>query len=249
MVRHGKLSLVLIFAVAFSCERSAVPRVEPGKEVTAMPGTENAPAAGRGPAPLPQTAPTAAPERAGQAAPSEAGGEKEETGKALPKAPPKLPANARAADALLLYRPTRRFSPEDLKLGPLARGDDREPLSAAAQAAAAAFMDGVIAGRPAASVIASDVRPMLVDLLSASLASAPKATRYRLAAAVPLGEGAYSANVRIYSADGRAEGELVMEREKGATWVTAFLVDLADMALPAANAEPFEPETYRAFYP
>ena len=252
MTFRGKLAALILCLATLSCTRGSK---TDGAKADASKGDAAPPiAVPAAPAPAAPTAPTA-PTTTGDAATTPKDSDATTPAKTPDTAPkaqtpakpaPKLPPKYRAGDALALYAPNARLLPDDYTLGPLAAST--EARAAQAEKTARDFMDGVVQRTAKRDLIAPEARAAVAELIAASLKAAPDLTGYRLGAAVRTGDDTFTANVRVTSALGRAEGELLLERSQGQTYVAAFLVDLGTLLEPY-EPEPFVPERYGDFYP
>lgn len=135
--------------------------------------------------------------------------------------------------------------PEDFEIGPLGAvrllaGDER-----AAAEAAAALLEAFAAGRADRTAIAVDARDGLAGMLSAALERGDRPVAWRLGPPRP--DGAEQvANLRLFGADGSAEGELYARREGGVVLVSDLQIDLARMRVRRARPDrTFFPSPYR----
>ena len=150
-----------------------------------------------------------------------------------------------AATLMALGRQTRTL-PEDFKIGPL--GDNRTEDQDAndAVSAAEAFLTGVVAGKPDGTLLTAESEKTVLDTLAYGLKQGYTASSFRLGTPKVQDDGEIAANVRLFGADGTAEGEIYLART-GKKWLVSDLqLSLAQLAVKHEKAkEKYFPSAYR----
>ncbi len=150
-----------------------------------------------------------------------------------------------AGTLMALGRQTRAL-PEDFKIGPLGdnRGADQDANGAVSTAEA--FLAGLVAGKPDRAFLASETEKTVLDTLTYGLKQGFNPTSFRLGTPKMQDDGEIAASVRLFSADGSAEGEIFMERA-GKKWLVSDLqLSLAQLAVKREKSkEKYFPSAYR----
>lgn len=233
---------VLLLAAAIflaSCQRRASAAAGPtGAEKQAAPPAAPPPTAAAGAAAasaLPKPAPEA--EARATAAPRAA---------ATPAAAaaPAAPADA-GLHGLLGQGARDGILPEDFAIGPLAAERLLADDGRAAAAAAAALLDAFVSGRVDRTAIAVDARDGLAGMISFALERGDRPLSWRLGP--PRADGAEQvANLRLFGAEGSAEGEIYARREGDGVLVSDLQIDPARMRVRRARPDrTFFPSPYR----
>jgi hypothetical protein len=260
--RHAVLITVLLLAVLLSsCQKAprrpaaqapapAVAAAQP--QAGAAAPTPSAPVtaapAGSQPAAPQAGAPAAAPTPAqGQAAAAQAPSSQAPVtlpdAAAQGKAPPKALASV---NTLMALDRDRRTLPEDFKIGPLGDQQGGSSDERAAMANAEKFFSRLVKGTIEKILMAPEARAALSDTLAYGLSREPPPVSFRLGTARTREDGEITTTVRLFGAEGTAEGEVYLSKS-GAQWLVSDLqLSLAQMALKREKPkEKFFPSAYR----
>ena len=158
-----------------------------------------------------------------------------------------IPSVIQPFNAMAISKPYVFITPEDIKLGPLPFSND--PLVIEADKQARLFLDGLIVGKIRKDTIIPELSSVMEIFLSDSLKKASKIISYRLAAMIPLPGDSFSANMRIYSASGFSEGEIIIQNSKNQMYVSAFFMDFLNPVSYPEKPVVFEPSVYNSFFP
>jgi hypothetical protein len=146
---------------------------------------------------------------------------------------------------MALGRQTRAL-PEDFKIGPL--GDDRTENQDENDAASTAetFLSGLVAGKPDRALLAAESEKTVLDTLTDGLKQGYAPRSFRLGTPKMQDDGEIAANVRLFGAEGSAEGEIYMARA-GKKWLVSDLqLSLAQLAVKREKSkEKYFPSAYR----
>ncbi len=149
------------------------------------------------------------------------------------------------ATLMALGRQSRAL-PEDFKIGPL--GDDRmeNQDENGAVSTAEAFLAGLVAGKPDRALLAAESEETVLDTLTYGLQQGHTPSSFRLGTPKVQDNGEIAATVRLFGADGSAEGEIYMARA-GKKWLVADLqLSLAQLAVKHEKSkEKYFPSAYR----
>jgi hypothetical protein len=146
---------------------------------------------------------------------------------------------------MALARQTRAL-PEDFKIGPLGDNRTEDQDENGAVSAAEAFLTGLVAGKPDGALLAADSEKTVLDTLTYGLKQGYTPSSFRLGTPKVQDDGEIAANVRLFSADGSAEGEIYMARA-GKKWLVSDLqLSLAQLAVKREKSkEKYFPSAYR----
>jgi hypothetical protein len=149
------------------------------------------------------------------------------------------------ATLMALGRQTRAL-PEDFKIGAL--GDDRTENQEenGAISTADAFLTGLVAGKPDRALLAAESEKTVLDTLTYGLKQGYTPSSFRLGTPKVQDDGGIAANVRLFGAEGSAEGEIYMARA-GKKWLVSDLqLSLAQLAVKHEKSkEKYFPSAYR----
>jgi hypothetical protein len=152
---------------------------------------------------------------------------------------------ANAATLMALGRQTRAL-PEDFKIGPL--GDDQTDNAdeKGATTTADAFLAALVAGKVDRALLAADTEKTVLDTLTYGLKQGHTPDSFRVGVPKVQEDGGIAANVRLFSADGSAEGEVYLVRF-GKKWLVSDLqLSLAQLAEKHEKSkEKYFPSAYR----
>src|SRR5271157_4794492 len=115
------------------------------------------------------------------------------------------------ATLMALGRQTRTL-PEDFKIGPLGDNRTENQDANAAVSAAEAFLTSLVAGKADGSLLAADSQKTVLDTLTYGLKQGYAPSSFRVGTPKVQDDGEIAANVRLFGADGTAEGEIYMAR-------------------------------------
>jgi hypothetical protein len=139
-----------------------------------------------------------------------------------------------------------RSLPEDFKIGPLGdnRAEDKDANDAVTTAQA--FLASLAAGKPDGTLLAVESEKTVLDTLTYGLKQGYAPSSFRLGTPKVQDDGEIAANVRLFSAEGSAEGEIYMARS-GKKWFVADLqLSLAQLAAKREKSkEKYFPSAYR----
>lgn len=146
---------------------------------------------------------------------------------------------------MALGRQTRAL-PEDFKIGVL--GDDRTENQEenGAISTADAFLAGLVAGKPDRALLTAESEKTVLDTLTYGLKQGYTPSSFRLGTPKVQDDGGIAANVRLFGAEGSAEGEIYMARA-GKKWLVSDLqLSLAQLAVKHEKSkEKYFPSAYR----
>jgi hypothetical protein len=150
-----------------------------------------------------------------------------------------------AATLMALGRQTRTL-PEDFKIGPLGDNRTEDQDANAAVSAAEAFLTGVVAGKPDGALLTAESAKTVLDTLTYGLKQGYAPSSFRLGTPKLQDDGEIAANVRLFGADGTAEGEIYLARA-GKKWLVSDMqLSLAQLAVKREKAkEKYFPSAYR----
>jgi len=146
---------------------------------------------------------------------------------------------------MALGRQTRTL-PEDFKIGPLGDNRTENQDANAAVSAAEAFLTSLVAGKADGSLLAADSQKTVLDTLTYGLKQGYAPSSFRIGTPKVQDDGEIAANVRLFGADGTAEGEIYMART-GRKWLVSDLqLSLAQLAVKREKSkEKYFPSAYR----
>ena len=146
---------------------------------------------------------------------------------------------------MALGRQTRKL-PEDFKIGPLGDNRTEDQDANGALSVADAFLTGLVAGKPDGALLAADSQKTVLDTLTYGLKQGYTPSSFRLGTPKAQDNGEIAANVRLFGAEGTAEGEIYMART-GKKWlVTDLQLSLAQLAVKREKSkEKYFPSAYR----
>jgi hypothetical protein len=150
-----------------------------------------------------------------------------------PQAPASKPLPVKTdtgMNALLAVNPITRFLPEDFKLGVLAAPGDLEGTENDALGAAASFLAALARGKASADLLSPEAAPGLLKSLSFALEQGNVPTSYRLGKPKKKGSGEIAFNVRLFSAEGAAEGEIYVSSVDDKWLVSDVQVSLVQLS-------------------
>jgi hypothetical protein len=152
---------------------------------------------------------------------------------------------ANAATLMALGRQIRAL-PEDFKIGPLGDDQTENADENGATTTAQAFFTALVAGKVDRALLAADSEKTVFDTLTYGLKQGYTPSSFRVGAPKVQEDGGIAANVRLFSADGSAEGEVYMARS-GKKWLVSDLqLSLAQLAVKHEKSkEKYFPSAYR----
>ena len=149
------------------------------------------------------------------------------------------------ATLMALGRQTRTL-PEDFKIGPLGDNRTEDQDANAAVSTAEAFLTGLVAGKPDGALLAPGSEKTVLDTLTYGLKQGYTPSSFRLGTPKVQEDGEIAASVRLFGAEGTAEGEIYMA-PAGKKWLVSDLqLSLAQLAVKREKAkEKYFPSAYR----
>ncbi len=187
--------------------------------------------------------------------------------------PPDAPAPAASvpiqadsgANSLLALDRGRLIPPEDFEIGPLALETNRIPGPAAAPGGATSapgtavlgadekaalltagsFLSALSRGKAPRGRIVSGTAVSLSESLTYYLERGDVPSSFRLGMPKRRDDGEIAVNVRLFKADGSAEGEIYLVRENRQWLVSDFQVDLSRLREKREKRGDFMPSSYR----
>jgi hypothetical protein len=136
--------------------------------------------------------------------------------------------------------------PEDSMIGLLSGAGDLTGDEAGAGAAAAEFLAGLVKGKVEAELLSASRSSAFVDSLERNLALGSVPTSFRLGKPKKLSDGELAFNVRLFKAEGSAEGEIYLEPKDKRWKVSDFQISLSQLSEKRKkDKETFIPNSYR----
>lgn len=156
----------------------------------------------------------------------------------------------------------RLIPPEDFEIGPLALETKRTPNASAdatetpgtavlgadekaALLAAGSFLSTLLRGKAPRGRIVSGTAASLSESLAYYLERGDVPSSFRLGMPKRRDDGEITVNVRLFKADGSAEGEIYLARENRQWLVSDFQVDLSRLREKHEKRGDFMPSSYR----
>jgi hypothetical protein len=248
-MRKGLLlpAILLLSLTVLACQKSArqgtgpVPAPQPSQS-TAQPQALTSMAR---PEPAPKKKPQGEPQRASTSPLNPARSitlSKDQQAEPLPGRPRPLTS---AATLMALGR-QKRALPEDFKIGPLSDDHMENADENGAVSTADAFLAGLVAGKVDRALLAAESEKTMFDTLAYGLKQGYTPGSFRIGTPKVQDDGEIAANVRLFGADGSAEGEIYMARA-GKKWLVADLqLSLAQLAVKHEKSkEKYFPSAYR----
>lgn len=136
--------------------------------------------------------------------------------------------------------------PEDMAIGPLQDrfGENAETLNAPVKTIAS-FFDAYRAGGGWQSYLDPDLRLVLERSIQDYSKKSPSIIAGYRMGKMDLEENTCSCNIRLFSAAGRTEGELYLEKKDDTWYISDIQADLAALQKPYEQDDVFEPNIYR----